>query len=86
MRRCISATIAVIALAVPLAGCGGGGGLSKVGEEAGKAAAGASKAAKGVKEDTQVFRDAHNHACTKPKIEEWSNTLQGEDSDGAPTC
>jgi hypothetical protein len=84
MRRFIAAMIAVIAVAVPVVGCGGG--LSKIGDEAGKAAAGASKAAKGFKEDTQVLRDVHNHACTKPKIDEWSNTLQGKDSDGAPTC
>ena len=85
MRKLISSAIAAIAVAVPLSACGGGG-IGKIGEEAGSAASRAGKAAQELKEDTQPIRQIHSAGCSRPKIGEWSDTLQGKDTDGAPTC
>ena len=84
---------------MPLAGCGGGGGAAThIGEDAarstGDAARRASEASQGFRdasseawEATEEARQIHNTGCRKPKMDEWSGALQGEDSgEDAPTC
>jgi predicted small secreted protein len=86
MRDSIAAVVAVIAIAVPLAGCGGGGAVSGLGEDGGKAASGAAKAGRHAWEDSHEFRQLRKSACSRAKSREWSETLQGKDSDDAPGC
>jgi hypothetical protein len=99
MHRHVSALIAVIALAVPLVGCGGGGGAaSQFGESAARrasdAARRASEASRGARDAgseawdaTSDLRQIHSAGCRKAQLDQWSDALQGEaGGEDAPTC
>lgn len=60
----------------PLAECRRGGGVSKLGEDAGKAASGAAKTERDACEDSREFRQLRKSACKRARSGERSNTLE----------